>query len=97
MINITIRRRRRTITRTVGSRGKNNNDNNKEEKRNTDNYKEKEHIERIRRRTRKMIRNIIRRRYDIEGCRACGRSSGAKTPASLLEFRSASFDVRVLD
>eukprot|EP00972_Heterocapsa_arctica_P022611 3327869-Heterocapsa_arctica.AAC.1 len=37
------------------------------------------------------------RRYDIEGCRACGRSSEAETPSSLLEFTSASFDVRVLD
>eukprot|EP00972_Heterocapsa_arctica_P014145 2083618-Heterocapsa_arctica.AAC.1 len=58
------------------------------------------------------IRNIIRnrrreekekkkqnesstRRNYIEGCRACGRST--ETPTSLLGFRSASFDVRVLD
>eukprot|EP00972_Heterocapsa_arctica_P051941 7640122-Heterocapsa_arctica.AAC.1 len=36
-----------------------------------------------------------RRRYSIEGCRACGRST--ETPASLLGLRSASLNVRVLD
>eukprot|EP00972_Heterocapsa_arctica_P033892 4990653-Heterocapsa_arctica.AAC.1 len=69
-------------------------DDNQDRGRNKDNYKEKEKRERIRRRRRRRRRNRSRRRYDIEGCRAYGRISGAETLASLLGFRSASFDVR---
>eukprot|EP00972_Heterocapsa_arctica_P044734 6600652-Heterocapsa_arctica.AAC.1 len=66
--------------------------NNNHEERNHNNYKKQE---KRTEKDNKKDNDNSRRRYYIKGCRACGRST--ETPASLLGFRSAFFDVRVLD
>eukprot|EP00972_Heterocapsa_arctica_P082818 12204966-Heterocapsa_arctica.AAC.3 len=76
--------RRGTKEQYVNSKETIHQDNYKEQKRTEIKEKEKE-------------KESSGRRYTIEGCRACGRSSETETPASLLGCRRTSFDVRVLD